>query len=306
MLAMAMTLRQLEYFLAILDEGSITRAAVRLHIAQPSLSQQLRELERSVGGALVERLPRSIRLTALGEQFEPSARAVVLAAQEALNVARSALNAQTGELEIATVRSIAAGILPASINRWRGKYPDATVRLHEFGHRSTLEEQVRDGLADLAIGPHPQRWQGPVVSLGWEEFVIVLAPDDPAAQNVERIRLETLRDREWVLFEPEHGLIEVVKFACATADFCPKPAVQTAQVEAAARLAAAGLGPALIPADAVPSDLKHVAIPLDPPLGRELTAYARTEFTTLAHAYLAVLREDAYWSAAPPDVCAVP
>jgi DNA-binding transcriptional LysR family regulator len=301
-----MTLRQLEYVLAILDEGSITRAAQRLHIAQPSLSQQLRELERSVGGALVERLPRSIRLTALGEKFEPSARAVVHAAQDALNVARAALNAQTGELEIATVRSIATGILPASITRWRGKYPEATVRLHEFGHRSTLEDQVRDGLADLAIGPHPQRWQGPIVSLGWEEFVAILASDDPVAQGVDRVRMEALRDRDWVLFEPEHGLSEVVKYACATAGFTPTPAVQTAQVEAAARLAAAGLGPALIPMDSVPTDLDGVALPLDPPLGRELTAYARTEFTTLAHAYLAVLREDAYWSAAPPDVCAIP
>jgi DNA-binding transcriptional LysR family regulator len=301
-----MTLRQLEYFLAILEEGSITRAAQRLHIAQPSLSQQLRELERSVGGALIERLPRSIRLTALGEKFEPGARSVVLAAQDALYIARAALNAQTGELEIATVRSIAAGILPASITRWRSKYPDATVRLHEFGHRSTLEDQVREGLADLAIGPHPERWQGPLVSLGWEEFVAILPLDDPVAKGADRVKMETLCDREWVLFEPEHGLSEVVNYACARAGFSPRPAVQTAQVEAAARLAAAGLGPALVPADAVPSDLRGVALPLDPPLGRELTAYARTEFTTLAHAYLAVLRDDAYWSPAPADVCAIP
>jgi DNA-binding transcriptional LysR family regulator len=301
-----MTLRQLTYFLAIVDEGSITRAAQRLHIAQPSLSQQLRELERSLGGALIERLPRSIRLTSLGRAFEVSARAVVLAAEDAAKVARAALNAQTGELEIATVRSIAAGILPGSITRWRATHPDATVRLHEFGHRSILELQTRNGLGDLAIGPRPERWRGPVVSLGWEEFVVVLPIDDPDAVGRETISLATLSHREWVLFEPEHGLSDVVTYACASAGFVPGVAVQTAQVDAAARLAAAGLGPALIPSDAVPGDLEGLTLSLEPPLAREITAYARTEFSTLAQAYLGVLREDACWSAAPEQVVAVP
>ena len=115
----SMTLRQLTYFLAVVEEASITRAAQRLHVAQPSLSQQLRELERALGGALIERLPRSIRLTSLGRQFEPHARAVVLAAERAEKVAAAALGGDAGDLEIATVRSIAFGILPASIMRWR-------------------------------------------------------------------------------------------------------------------------------------------------------------------------------------------
>jgi len=301
-----MTLRQLTYFLAVVEEGSITRAAQRLHVAQPSLSQQIRRLETTLGGALIERLPRSVRLTPFGRQFEGPARAVVLAAERAERVARAALGTQTGELEIATVRSIAVGILPRSITRLRAAHPGVSVRLHEFGHRATLEERVRSGLADVAIGPCPQRWDGPLERLGWEEFVVVLPRDDPAVEAGARVRLASLRDREWVLFDPEHGLSDVVTFACGTAGFLPLPAIQTAQVDAAARLAAAGLGPALLPGDAVPPDLAEAALRLDPPLGREIAAYARHALSAVAGAYLGLLREDACWSPRPPDLVAVP
>jgi DNA-binding transcriptional LysR family regulator len=301
-----MTLRQLGYFLAVVEDESITRAAQRLHVAQPSLSQQLRQLERSLGGALIERLPRTVRLTSLGRVFEPQARAVVLAAERAERVAAAALNSEIGDLEIATVRSVAVGILPGSIMRWRAAHPHVTVRLHEFGHRDLLEDRVRRGLADLAVGPCPARWAGPVVDLGWEEFVVVLPHDDPLNDGRARLRLETLRDREWVLFEPQHGLSDVVTFACAAAGFAPVPAIETAQVEGAARLAAAGLGPALLPSDAVPLDLQSAALPLDPPFGRELAAYARAAFTPLARAYLDVLRDDACWSGRPDRVVVVP
>lgn len=301
-----MTLRQLGYFLAVVEEGSITRAAQRLHVAQPSLSQQLRELERSLGGALIERLPRAVKLTSLGRLFEPQARAVVLAAERAERVAAAGLSSEAGDLELATVRSIAVGILPASIMRWRSAYPKVTVRLHEFGHRSQLEDRVRRGLADLAVGPSPARWSGPVVELGWEEFVVVLPHDDPLHDDRLRIRLESLRDRDWVLFEPHHGLSDVVTFACAAAGFVPVPAIQTAQVEGAARLAAAGLGPALLPMDAVPLDLQAAAMPLDPPLGRNLAAYGRVAFTAPAIAYLDFLRQDSCWSGRPDSLVVVP
>ncbi|MGD9735828.1 MAG: LysR substrate-binding domain-containing protein [Solirubrobacterales bacterium] len=301
-----MTLKQLRYFLAIVDEGSITKAAERLHIAQPSLSQQLRALEDTLGGTLIERSPRFIRLTALGRQIQPHARAAVRAAENVEGVARTILTASSGELEIATVRSIASGILPASITEWRSQHPQATVRLHEFGHRAILEERVRDGLADLAVGPSPLNWRGPTIALGWEEFVVILPPTDPLGSGGEPISLDALRDREWVLFEPKHGLSEFVSFACSVAGFTPTPALQTADVEAAARLAAAGLGPALVPADAVPSSLDAVALPLDPPLGRDLAAYTRDRFTPLANSYLEVLRRDERWQPRPAQPIRVP
>src|SRR5260370_29137978 len=100
-----MNLRQLEYFVAIADEGSFTRAAEQLLVAQPSLSQQIKSLERELGGPLLERLPTGVRLTAAGKAFLPDARAAVTHAERARRNARSALGLEAGELEVATLTS---------------------------------------------------------------------------------------------------------------------------------------------------------------------------------------------------------
>src|SRR3954471_11280362 len=107
-----MNLRQLEYFLAVVDEGSFRRGAQRSMVSPPSLSQQIRRLERELGGDLIERLPRGIRLTPAGAAFLPQAEAAVRAAERAASSARAALGLEAGELEVAILLSIAVGILP--------------------------------------------------------------------------------------------------------------------------------------------------------------------------------------------------
>src|SRR3954464_2598404 len=91
-----MNLRQLQYLLAIADEGSFTRAADQLLVAQPSLSQQIKSLERELGGPLLERLPTGGRLPAAGKAFLPEARAAVTHAERAKRNARSALGLEAG------------------------------------------------------------------------------------------------------------------------------------------------------------------------------------------------------------------
>jgi DNA-binding transcriptional LysR family regulator len=286
------TFRQMAYWLAIVEEGSFTRAAARMHVSQPSLSQQVRALEEELGGELLERLPRSVRLTSAGKAFLPHARAAVHSADRAVRSAREALQLKTGELEISTVRSIAVGLLPDVIQSWREHYPGTYVRLHEFTHRRLAEDAVREGVSDFGIGPPPIKWAGPVCRLGWEEFKIVLPHDDPLAGR-DPISLADLADREWVMFDPDNGLYDLVVAACATGStppFMPRPAVLTSQVEAAARLAAAGVGPALVPENAVPSDLDAAVVRADPPIGRELTVYARSDWTPLGKAFLELMR----------------
>src|SRR4051794_36672002 len=118
-----MNLRQLEYLQAIDDEGSFTRAAERLLVAQPSLSQQIKSLERELGGPLLERLPTGVRLTAAGKAFLPEARAAVTHAERARRGARSALGLEAGEVEGATRTPGAFGGVPPGFLRWRGGYP---------------------------------------------------------------------------------------------------------------------------------------------------------------------------------------
>jgi DNA-binding transcriptional LysR family regulator len=292
------------YWLAVVEEGSFTRAALRMHVSQPSLSQQVRALEKEVGGELLERLPRSVRLTAAGKAFLPHAQIAVRAAERAQQAARSALELETGELEISTVRSIAAGILPELVQSWRQRQPGTFVRLHEFTHRSLAEDSVRGGVGDLGIGPPPIDWAGPVRRLGWEEFLVVLSPEDPRASR-RRVRLVELKDRDWVMFEPGNGLHDLIVSACASAGFTPRHSVLTSQVETAARLAAAGAGPTLVPENVIPDGLEGAFLRVDPPLGREVTVYAREHWGPLGGAFVELMRARR-WPKPPSGALVVP
>jgi DNA-binding transcriptional LysR family regulator len=284
-----MNLRQLSSFLAVVEDGSFTRAARQLGISQPSLSQQIRSLEAEIGGLLIERLPRGIRLTAAGNAFLPDAQAAVRASERAGDAARMALGLEAGELEIATLLSMAIGILPSAITEWHLRHPEIRIRMYEYTHPSLLEDAVREGTGDLGLGPTPIGWDGPVTALGWEELVVILPPSDPLAGR-RRLPLAALADRAWVLFPPGHGLMEVASAACRHAGFQPQVAVRTTQVEAAARLVAAGVGPALVPENVVSAALPAHMARLDPPFVRELSVFTRTEWSPLSTAFLEALR----------------
>lgn len=285
-----MNLRRIQCFVAVVEEGSFTKAARRLGLAQPSLSQQVRTLEAELGGALIERLPRGIRLTSAGRAFLPEAQAAVRAAERAESAARTALGLGSGELEVATLLSMTVGILPQAITRFYREHPEIAIRMAEYTHRSLLEEEVRGGVGDIALGPTPVRWDGAVELLGYEELVIVLSRSDPLAGR-RRLPLDALADRRWILFQPGHGLTEVIVTACRWAGFQPQPAVRTTQVEAATRLAAAGLGPAIVPDNVIAPGLDAAVVRPDPPVLRELSAYTRSEWTPLSAAFLEALRQ---------------
>jgi DNA-binding transcriptional LysR family regulator len=285
-----MNLRQLEYLITIADEGSFRAAAHRLHVAAPSISQQVRLLELELGGPLLERLPRGARLTPAGRAFLPEARSAVLAAQRAQRAGRAALTLELAEIEIATVLSLAVGLLPPAIQRMCDAHPGMSVRLHEYSHRDGLVDALDAGVADIAVGPMPQPGRhGPEVFLGHESFVVIVGRRHRAFGSGEPIRLESLADDGWILFPSSHGLRDVVLTICASAGFTPRDAVRTAQVEAAARLAAAGVGVAIVPANIVPPDLdEHVHL-TDPPIFRRLGAYTRVEWSPQADALIAAL-----------------
>jgi DNA-binding transcriptional LysR family regulator len=286
-----MTFRQLEYLVAVIDEGSFGRAAQRLYVSQPTLSQQIRALEAEVGGALVERLPRGVRTTPAGEALLPAARAALAATERARRAARMVLGLEAGELEIATVGTVAIGLLPPLLRRWRARHPARTVRLHEHRDGPALAEAVADGGADLGIGPRPDSWSGPLETLGEEELVVVLPPGDPLRDRDDGVPLAALADREWVLFERGHALAQLTDALCAEAGFTPRAAVRTAQIAVVPSLAAAGLGPALVPAHILAGQQRRAARSLDPPRSRELCTFTRAEWSPLARAFLDLISE---------------
>ncbi|TDD45613.1 LysR family transcriptional regulator [Kribbella antibiotica] len=283
-----MTLRQLEYLVTVVDTGSFTKAAELLHVTQPALSHQIRALERSAGSPLLERLPRNIRLTPAGRAMIPHARAALADATRAQCAARQVAGLEVGELQIATLYSITLGVLPTALRRWRQSYPEVGIRLFEHRHTDELVTAMYAGQADLAIGPEPTDWPGTLHPLGSEDFVVVLASDDPAAVG-DTVDLADLASRSWVHYATSHGLSDVLDSACAQAGFEPLIAVRTEQTAAAPALAAAGLGPALVPANILsPSFDGHILRP-EPPVTRQLTAYTRGVPDPLATAFIEVL-----------------
>ncbi|MEV6973021.1 LysR family transcriptional regulator [Kitasatospora sp. NPDC093806] len=285
------TLRQFEYLVTVVDTGSFTRAAELLHVTQPALSHQVRALEKAVGGALLERLPRAVRLTPMGRAVLPHARAALADAERLRAVARQAAGLSGGELELATVYSVGLGILPPVLRAWRRAHPGVRIRLREFAHNEELRAAMAAGQADVAVGAPPADWEGPIRELGVEEFVLALPPEEEAAAG--KVPLAALAERDWVHYAPGNGLADLLDAACAEAGFRPRVAVRTEQTAAAPLLAAAGLGVALVPANIVPVAFDGLVRRPEPPVRRALAAYTRTRPDPLTAAFVELLARQA-------------
>ena len=249
-----MNLRQLEYFIAIAEEGSFRAAAERVRVAPPSLSQQIRVLEAEVGGPLLERLSRGSRLTPAAARSCPRPASAVLAARRGGRAARAALDLEQAELEVATVLSLAVGLLPTAIERLYLAYPGIAVRLHEYIHRDELARAVADGVGDIAVGPAPPDREGPVVELGHEQFVVIAGPRHPALESSEPVPIGDPGGRRLDPLPSWHGLHGLVTAICAM------PVRTTRRDQHGAGRGRrpprfGGLGVAIVPANIVPPHL---------------------------------------------------
>lgn len=289
---MALSLRQLEYFVTVADEGSFTAAAQVLHVTQPGLSSQIQALERELGGPLLERLPRLVRLTPAGRSALPHARASLAYADRARSAARMASGVSSGELHIATLFSISVGILPSAISNWRKHYPELQVHLVEFRHMADLAAAMDAGQADVAVGPIPPGWEGPSQQLGAEEFIIAASPEAELSDEPPNVRLSDLSDYDWVHFTPPSGLSQILDRACEDAGFEPKIAVRTEQGPSALALALKGVGITLVPANIVPANYPGLLLRPNPPVVRTISVYTRARPDPMTAAFVAsVTRE---------------
>ncbi|OIK27524.1 LysR family transcriptional regulator [Streptomyces malaysiense] len=293
-----MSLRQMEYFVTVVQEASFTRAADTLHVTQSALSHQIKALEKEVGGALLERLPRGARLTPMGRAYLPHAELAVRSAARARRAARAAAGAEGGELHVAALHSIAVGALPDVFARWRAAHPGVLLRLHEYATAEALEDAVRRGTADLAVGPEPAEPIGAVVPIGAEEIVLVV-PFDERLAGRSAVTLSGLADRAWVrcAMEPVVHGVRFLDWACGRAGFAPRTAVWTEQSSTAVRMAAAGVGVCAAPAHIVRGAVGEECVLLtpEPSWRRPLAVYARTAPTAAAAALVELLR--ARWPA---------
>jgi DNA-binding transcriptional LysR family regulator len=293
-----LNVRLLRSWLGVVEAGSFTRAAERLSISQPALSNQIRALERELGGPLLERLPGGVNLTLAGRALLPEAQAAVASSERAGRIAREAMNLTRGLLEIATVPSISAAPLVPALRRWHSLHPGVRIRVREFMNRPALEEAVASGVSDLAVGPRPQSWDGHVEICGWQTFVAVLSPSDELLKR-DAILLAALRNREWVMYDSANGLSELVALACARAGFQPIVALESTQTDTVAQLAASGLGVALVPAQNVPVEIRNATVALAHPPAWRIAAYGRGDLTPAAREFVELLAAEDFVSRPP-------
>ncbi|MEU9454792.1 LysR family transcriptional regulator [Streptomyces sp. NPDC048277] len=262
-----MEVRTLQYFLAVAEERSFTRAAARCHVAQPAISQQIRALERELGEALFERDSRTVRLSAAGAALLPHARAVTagVAAAKAEFAARSGL--LTGNLALGAADGVEHSSLPARLGAFHRQYPGVSVHLVD-GTSASLVPQVRQGSLDAAFVAVPPG--GLDAGFGHrvlirDEIVAVVAAGRPQAGRLE-LTLAELAGVPLITYGPDSGLRPHLRAAFDTAGVSFQPAYATNHVALQIELVAEGVGIALAGgADpAIAGDPRVTAVPLAP------------------------------------------
>lgn len=240
--------QRLRYFLAIVDEGGVTKAAERLHVAQPSLSQALRAFEAELGVELFHRVGRGLRLAVAGEALVGPARQILRAIDEARNTLAGVIELKTGTIDIAALPTLAVDPMATLIGRFRERYPGVQVRVLEPESADGVRDLVSAGACELGAAHLPLRGARHIAhTLGQQELLFVLPPDAPARPS-RSLGTRDLAAIPLVVSPPGTSTRILLEQALAAVGVTPQIAVQTAAREAIVPLVLAGAGAALLPA----------------------------------------------------------
>jgi DNA-binding transcriptional LysR family regulator len=260
-------LRQYEYALAVADEGSMTAAADRLRITQPSLSQQIGALEKHLGVQLFTRTPSGLTVTVAGRAFLAEAKIATTASRRAITAARAADGELAGELLIAVHMGLGARQLPKALGQLRNRHPKLQVTLYEEPDPADMERLARQGTLDMVLVHRiPAGCTFDTHSLGEEAYVAVLPKGHPLLSHDAAVRLEDLASEGWIRFRRTSLLDEYLARLLADAGLSPHTVARASQISTAVRLVAQGLGVTVVPASAIPEGFEELACPLVPAL----------------------------------------
>ena len=274
-----MELRQLEYFVAVADERNFTRAAAKLHVTQPGVSAQIRQLERELGHPLLDRSGRVAALTEVGEAVLPFARAALGAVAGARLAVDELSGLLRGHVAVGMVSQCASLDIPEMLAGFHRLHPAIEITLAE-GSSDHLTEGVRSGMYDLAfIGLGPVSPRGLALQVVADEPIVAAVAADSDLSGTSSAPLTALADRPLISLPAGTGLRACVDAAYASCGLRPRMGFEASDPRTLARLAARGLGLAFIPASAarVDGDGLHVITVSDPPMRGRLALTWRTE-----------------------------
>ncbi len=245
-----MQLQQLAYFVAVAETRHFTRAAEQLRVAQPSLSQQVRALERELGAPLFHRTRGNVSLTDAGQALLPVARRMLADADAARLSVREVLSLGRGRVRLGATPSLCTALLPTVLAGFRQQHPGIELIVRESGSRG-LQQELTEGGLDLALVVNARLGEDPQVAtvpLFAEELVIISSLDAPSpAGRQDRMTIRDLAGKPLVMFRPGYDLRETTEAACREEGFWPTFAIEGGEMDAVLEFVRAGLGLAVVP-----------------------------------------------------------
>ncbi|MFD9741844.1 LysR substrate-binding domain-containing protein [Umezawaea sp. NPDC059074] len=245
-----MELRHLRYFVAVAEECHFGRAADRLHIAQPPLSQQIRQLEAELGVRLLTRTTRKVELTPAGERYLERARAVLATVDAAGEEAARIAAGEIGRLAIGFTGSATYELLPTLVRVLRDDFPGLDLDLKcEMLTREQVSALL-DHTLDLGFLRPPVHALGLDVRVLRREPLIAVLPERHPLSTLDTVRLADLRDEPFICYPSHHRSVvhDAVLDACQRAGFDPAVVQEVAETSTLVSFVAAGMGVALVPA----------------------------------------------------------
>ncbi len=238
---------------SVAEEGRFTRAAARLHVAQPSVSSAISALEQELGASLFHRARNEVALTGAGEAFLPWARQVLADCEAGTAAVRDLLGLRRGRLSIGATPSLTTNLLPPVLAAFHSEHPGLELTVYEAGSQD-LVRRLEEGEIDVAVVILPVNRPWIETSrLTAEELVLAVRPGHPLADR-RSIRVGELEGVPLVMFKDGYDLREATMEACRRAGFAPVLAVSGLEMDGALALAGAGVAAAVVPESVVPPD----------------------------------------------------
>jgi LysR family hydrogen peroxide-inducible transcriptional activator len=246
------TLRQLEYFVAVAEQGTFGAAAERVRISQPALSAQIAELEQRLGLTVFERGRHGASVTPEAEALVVAARRVLDEADRLMELAGDRHGDLIGELRLGVIPTIAPYLLPVVVREVKRRYPSASLMLQEL-RTTELTAALRAGSIDLALlaAPVPELDATvDVVELARDRFVLALPEGHPFAGS-GRLSRSAIAGLPMLLLEDGHCLRAHAEQACAIVGASPLGSIHATGLSSLCQMVAAGMGATLLPASAI-------------------------------------------------------